>query len=282
MQLAKRNGWIHKRGRSAVGGAFTRQQVSTRLPEQDQAAGARRREKRAKPVTATTSLPVIKMAYAAKFPKPAPADEPSRLRSPTPGPEPRTASRAPPSALRRSASLTRQGLASGGLPALRAGAGAPSKDAESSPVSKRYSDRVCCAGTGVPSAPDAAFFEQKRKLWEKKIAFKYGGGKALEWEAKPGDEKHDPPPDVVIDYEKHWSQISSERASNKKRAIKNSRSSLVLGDETYKDPYWTSGHDLFSGRVGGGEIAEQRKRNAAKRKQLCGSTLVLGADSEYF
>ena len=269
-QLAKRNGWVHKRGKSAAGGAFSRQRIVTRLKERE------RTHKRLPPQNsgATTSLPIIKMAYEAKFyeqraPPPAKA---AAARSPTPGPDPAARAVSPP--------RTRQQTAKRAATAHRAAALPPVGDA--SPVSKRYTDRVCCAGTGVASAPDRAFFEQKRKLWEKKIAFKYGGGKALEWEAKPGDEKHDPPPDVVIDYEKHWSQISSERASNKKRAIKNSRSSLVLGDETYKDPYWTSGHDLFSGRVGGGEIAEQRKRNATKRKQLCGSTLVLGADSEYF
>ena len=129
---------------------------------------------------------------------------------------------------------------------------------------------------GAGTAP-----KQKRKLWEKKIAFKYGGGNPLEWAST--DSKHDPAPDVVIDYKKHWGQLSSERKQTKLCAQKNSRSSLVLGDEDLgKDAYWTSGHDLFSGRVGGADIAEQRRRNAAKRAQLCGSTLVLGSDTEYF
>lgn len=268
-QLAKRNGWVHKRGKSAAGGAFSRQRIVTRLKERE------RTHKRLPPQNsgATTSLPIIKMAYEAKFyeqraPPPAKA---AAARSPTPGPDPAARARSPP--------RTRQPTAKRAATAHRAAALPPVGDA--SPVSKRYTDRVCCAGTGVASAPDRAFFEQKRKLWEKKIAFKYGGGNPLEWAST--DSKHDPAPDVVIDYKKHWGQLSSERKQTKLCAQKNSRSSLVLGDEDLgKDAYWTSGHDLFSGRVGGADIAEQRRRNAAKRAQLCGSTLVLGSDTEYF
>ena len=62
-QLAKRNGWVHKRGKSAAGGAFSRQRIVTRLKERE------RTHKRLPPQNsgATTSLPIIKMAYEAKF-----------------------------------------------------------------------------------------------------------------------------------------------------------------------------------------------------------------------
>ena len=132
--------------------------------------------------------------------------------------------------------------------------------------SKRFADRVSAAGKGVASKPDTAFFKQRRACWDKKIAFKYGKSDALSWERKAGDEKYDPSPAAPIDYEKHYRQLQTERAHNRQLRLKNSASTLRLGD--HANDYWHSNHELFSGRVTGGELGRQRAENARKKRQL--------------
>ena len=145
--------------------------------------------------------------------------------------------------------------------------------------SKRFADRVSAAGKGVASKPDTAFFKQRRACWDKKIQFKYGKSDALSWERKAGDEKYDPSPAAPIDYEKHYRQLQTERAHNKQLRLKNSASTLRLGD--HANDYWHSNHELFSGRVTGGELGRQRAENARKKRQLASSTLTLGDDPDY-
>jgi len=84
-----------------------------------------------------------------------------------------------------------------------------------------------------------------------------------------------------VDYKQHFALIAGERANNKACRVKNSASTLSIGHEGHKDQYWTSGHDLWAGRVTGGEIGQQRRENAKKKRQLQGSTLVLGSDQDY-
>ena len=146
--------------------------------------------------------------------------------------------------------------------------------------SKRFADRVSAAGRGVASKPDTAFFKQRRACWDKKIQFKYGKSDALSWERKAGDEKYDPSPAAPIDYEKHYRQLQTERAHNKQLRLKNSASTLRLGD--HANDYWHSNHELFSGRVTGGELGRQRAENARKKRQLASSTLTLGDDPDYY
>ena len=146
--------------------------------------------------------------------------------------------------------------------------------------SKRFADRVSAAGKGVASKPDTAFFKQRRACWDKKIQFKYGKSDALSWERKAGDEKYDPSPAAPIDYEKHYRQLQTERAHNKQLRLKNSASTLRLGD--HANDYWHSNHELFSGRVTGGELGRQRAENARKKRQLASSTLSLGDDPDYY
>ncbi len=146
--------------------------------------------------------------------------------------------------------------------------------------SKRFADRVSAAGKGVASKPDTAFFKQRRACWDKKIQFKYGKSDALSWERKAGDEKYDPSPAAPIDYEKHYRQLQTERAHNKQLRLKNSASTLRLGD--HANDYWHSNHELFSGRVTGGELGRQRAENARKKRQLASSTLTLGDDPDYY
>ena len=145
---------------------------------------------------------------------------------------------------------------------------------------KRFADRVSAAGKGVASKPDTAFFKQRRACWDKKIQFKYGKSDALSWERKAGDEKYDPSPAAPIDYEKHYRQLQTERAHNKQLRLKNSASTLRLGD--HANDYWHSNHELFSGRVTGGELGRQRAENARKKRQLASSTLTLGDDPDYY
>ena len=139
---------------------------------------------------------------------------------------------------------------------------------------------MSAAGKGVASKPDTAFFKQRRACWDKKIQFKYGKSDALSWERKAGDEKYDPSPAAPIDYEKHYRQLQTERAHNKQLRLKNSASTLRLGD--HANDYWHSNHELFSGRVTGGELGRQRAENARKKRQLASSTLTLGDDPDYY
>ena len=108
----------------------------------------------------------------------------------------------------------------------------------------------------------------------------YGKSDALSWERKAGDEKYDPSPAAPIDYEKHYRQLQTERAHNKQLRLKNSASTLRLGD--HANDYWHSNHELFSGRVTGGELGRQRAENARKKRQLASSTLTLGDDPDYY
>jgi hypothetical protein len=294
MRMAVKNGWLHNKG-IAVSGAFTRQDIASKM----ETTRERPRPKE--------SLPTLRRAYEARYgvsplpgtarnargpAKSSPAASAKRaVLSPlTARPAATPAVLASPSRLMTAALATARSVKppgttefSSGLNGKQKGGALPplAPAVAAAPASKRYTDRVCCAGTGVGSKPDKAFFEQKRALWEKKIKFKYGDGdNPLAWAGTTA--KFDPPAEIEIDYKAQCGQIASERVANKKQAQKNSRSSLVLGDEKYKDAYWTSGADLFSGRVGGVEIAEQRKRNAKIAKIASGSTVVLGSDADYF
>ena len=95
-------------------------------------------------------------------------------------------------------------------------------------------------GSRAKAARDTAFFKQRRACWDKKIQFKYGKSDALSWERKAGDEKYDPSPAAPIDYEKHYRQLQTERAHNKQLRLKNSASTLRLGD--HANDYWHSNH----------------------------------------
>ena len=55
---------------------------------------------------------------------------------------------------------------------------------------------------------------------------------------------------------------------------------MRLGD--HANDYWHSNHELFSGRVTGGELGRQRAENARKKRQLASSTLTLGDDPDYY
>ena len=125
---------------------------------------------------------------------------------------------------------------------------------------------MSAAGKGVASKPDTAFFKQRRACWDKKIQFKYGKSDALSWERKAGDEKYDPSPAAPIDYEKHYRQLQTERAHNKQLRLKNSASTLRLGD--HANDYWHSNHELFSGRVTGGAIRQAAGGERAQKARV--------------
>ena len=79
----------------------------------------------------------------------------------------------------------------------------------------------------------------------------------------------------AIDYEKHYRQLQTERAHNKQLRLKNSASTLRLGD--HASDYWHSTTSCFPGRVTGGELqAASGKR--AQETTVASSTLTLGDD----
>ena len=146
--------------------------------------------------------------------------------------------------------------------------------------SKRFADRVSCAGKGVASKPDRDFFLRRRENHDKKMAFKYGKNDNLSWERKAGDEKYDPPPHAPVDYAKHYRTLQGERENNRQLRMKNSASTLRLGD--HAPDYWRSNHELFAGRVSGGELGRQRAENILTKQRASSSTLTLGDDPDYY
>lgn len=146
--------------------------------------------------------------------------------------------------------------------------------------SKRF-ERTSCAGAGVASQPDEAFFRARRDIRHKAILFRYGGRNPLEWTDK--DTKWDPPIVEPIDYAKHGRDLSLDRRRNRERAQCNSRSTIAFGDDeaSAADAYWTSGRDLYAGRIRGADLLLQRQQNARRRTELAASSLVLGEDPDY-